>query len=74
MSIFIMLGIEEFTEHFNKRKLEVTTLTLGACADNCCSYPTIQGINHNHIYLHEACFVLKKKRAYLKSILLYNGD
>ena len=67
-------GIEEFTKLFDKRKLNITTSILGACTGGCCSYPTIHGINHNHIYLHEACFVFKENRAYLKSILLYNGD
>ena len=67
-------GIEEFSDLFDKRKLDITTSILGACASNCCSYPTIHGINHNHIYLHEVCFIFKENRPYLKSILLYNGD
>ena len=70
----IVQGIEEFSDLFEKRKLDITTSILGACASGCCSYPTLHGINHNHIYLYEACFVFKKNRPYLKSILLYNGD
>ncbi len=70
----IVKGFEGLSAFLERRQLSITTSTLGACTDTCCNYPTLHGISHNHIYLHEACFVFKKNKAYLKSILFYNGD
>ncbi len=70
----IVKGLEGFSAFLEKRELNITTSTLGACTDTCCYYPTLHGVSHNHIYLHEACFAFKKNKPYLKSILLYNGD
>jgi len=67
-------GIDDFSDFLEKRSLRITVSTLGACTETCCHYPTLHGVSHNHIYLHKACFIFKKDKPYLKSILLYNGD
>ena len=48
--------------------------TMGVCIDGCCSYPIDGGMSHNTLYLREACFVIKNKMPFLKSITLLDGD
>ena len=48
--------------------------TMGVCLDNCCRYPIDGGMSHNTLYLSEACFVIKDKTPFLKSIILVDGD
>jgi len=48
--------------------------TMGVCLNGCCSYPIDGGMSHNTLYLREACFVIKNKTPFLKSISLVDGD
>lgn len=48
--------------------------TMGVCLEGCCSYPIDGGMSHNTLYLREACFVIKNKTPFLKSITLVDGD
>jgi hypothetical protein len=56
-----------FSENLNAR-------TMGVCIDGCCRYPIDGGMSHNSLYLKEACFVIKNKTPFLKSIVLLDGD
>lgn len=56
-----------FRENLNAR-------TMGVCIDGCCRYPIDGGMSHNSLYLKEACFVIKNKTPFLKSITLLDGD
>ena len=48
--------------------------TMGVCLDGCCSYPIDGGMSHNTLYLRKACFIIKNKTPFLKSITLLDGD
>lgn len=48
--------------------------TMGVCLDGCCQYPIDGGMSHNTLYLKQACFIIKNKSPFLKSIILLDGD
>ena len=73
-------GLKQFEQWvFNVRKNfrfsdNLAARTMGVCIDGCCHYPIDGGISHNSLYLKEACFIMKNKTPFLKSITLLDGD
>ncbi len=55
-----------------RENLEVRTM--GVCISGCCRYPIDGGMSHNTLYLKQACFIIKNKKPFLKSIILLDGD
>jgi len=73
-------GLKQFEQWvFDVRKNyrfseNLNVMTMGVCINGCCHYPIDGGMSHNSLYLKEACFIIKNKTPFLKSIVLLDGD
>lgn len=73
-------GFEEFTAWRESLNQGVNQLydqrinILGACIHGCCEYPSLYGIDHNKLYLQQACFITANDKPILKSILIMNSN